>query len=111
MDSLHRYFIFFFSVTRLSGNDVSDIVDALHQFHTNHLQALYVEKRPLTRSEAASIRGYFLLIISLYNGSRAGEHVNMEVPWVLNAPKEPQTGEHIIKVNNRKRQPYKNSWI
>ena len=112
-------FYYLFSVTRLSDDDVADIIDALHQYHTNYLQALFLEARPLTRSEAASIRGYCLLMISLYNGSRAGEHVNMPVEWVLNAPKEPQTGEHIIKVKYRNRlyrqprhltkYPYKNS--
>lgn len=53
----------------------------------------------LSRNEAASVRGYFLLVLALYNGTRSSEHINLEIEWVLNAQVEPTTKNYVIKVS------------
>lgn len=86
-------------VTRLSDEDCQTLYAKLEEYFEEQLHPLFLSSHSLTTKQAASITGYFLMIIAIKCASRAGEHINLEVEWVLSAQQEKTTGNYVIKVS------------
>ena len=94
-------FVSSFIATRLTDKDCQIIHQKLELYYENHIRQLIIESRKLNVKEAALVRGYFLLVLALHNATRAGEHINLLMDWVLSAQQEKSTGQFVIKVGNR----------
>lgn len=88
---------------QLSDADVAILKEMLSGFFEEHLDPLHSNKESLTRSEASSFRGYFLLMLAISNGTRSSEHINLLVEWVRQATLvENESGRpnmYVIKVS------------